>query len=177
MMDRYKNICIIMDQFYQNIEDNINTESKENINKLLKIVSYYIQRSLKPSILSVKDYEDMQNMYNKKCIYCTDTNTLDGIKAKNYDYYFIEANFEEEEMKERIKAKELLGQYAYEKDAILNHLSKEKCDAWLFENVGDNSQYFYMHRHEEKEKEYGKQQWGNWFFWTFNNCIYNFKIM
>lgn len=94
---------------------------------------------------------------NKKCIYCTDTNTLDGIKAKNYDYYFIEANFEEEEMKERIKAKELLGQYAYEKDAILNHLSKEKCDAWLFENVGDNSQYFYMHRHEEKEKEYGKQ--------------------
>lgn len=42
MMDKYKNICIIMDQFYQNIEDNINTESKENINKLLKIISYYI---------------------------------------------------------------------------------------------------------------------------------------
>ena len=66
MMDKYKNICIIMDQFYQIIEDNINTESKENINKLLKIVSYYIQRSFKPSILSIKDYEDMQNMYNKK---------------------------------------------------------------------------------------------------------------
>ena len=69
MMDKYKNICIIMDQFYQNIEDNINTESKENINKLLKIISYHIQRSFKPSILSIKDYEDMQNMYNKKCIY------------------------------------------------------------------------------------------------------------
>lgn len=69
MMDRYKNICIIMDQFYQNIEDNINSESKENINKLLKIISYYIQRSFKPSILSIKDYEDMQNMYNKKNAY------------------------------------------------------------------------------------------------------------
>lgn len=67
MMDRYKNICIIMDQFYQNIEDNINSESKENINKL--IISYYIQRSFKPSILSIKDYEDMQNMYNKKNAY------------------------------------------------------------------------------------------------------------
>lgn len=89
---------------------------------------------------------------DKKCIYCTDTYTLEGISAKNYDYYFIEANYEENEIKERIKAKEVLGIYAYEKDALLNHLSKEKCDEFLINNMGEKSHYEYMHQHiEDKE--------------------------
>lgn len=87
---------------------------------------------------------------NKKCIYCTDTVTLEGITAPNYDYYFIEANYEEQELEERIKAKETLGLYAYEKDAKLNHLSKEKCDEFLLNNMGNNSECIYMHRHIEK---------------------------
>lgn len=91
---------------------------------------------------------------NVKCIYCTDTYTLEGISAPNYDYYFIEANYEEKEIKKRIEAKEVLGIYSYEKDALLNHLSKEKCDEFLINNMGENSRYEYMHQHIEKEVIY-----------------------
>ena len=88
---------------------------------------------------------------NEKLIYCTDTNSVEGISAKNYNYYLIEANYKEEEIKERIKAKEVLGQYCYEKDVILNHLSKEKCDKFLYDNMGNNSKYEYMHIHIDRK--------------------------
>jgi len=88
---------------------------------------------------------------DKKMIYATDTNNLDSIEAKGYDYYLIEANYTKEGMEERIKEKELMGVYIYEYDAMLNHLSKEKCDEFLITNAGDNSQYEYMHQHKEKE--------------------------
>ena len=44
----------------------------------------------------------------------------------------------------------MLGIYSYEKDVIENHLSKEKCDRFLYENMGENSNYIYMHQHEER---------------------------
>jgi Cft2 family RNA processing exonuclease len=89
---------------------------------------------------------------NKKVLYATDTNKLDGITAPGYDYYFIEANYTEDGIQERIKAKEALGLYCYEYDAMLNHLSKEKCDEFLYENMGVNSHYEYMHGHKEREE-------------------------
>lgn len=88
---------------------------------------------------------------NRKYLYATDTNTLDGIEAKNYDIYFVEANYIEAEIEEKIKAKIELGQYSYEIDAKYNHLSKEKCDSWLLKNMGSNSEYVYLHRHVDKE--------------------------
>ncbi len=89
----------------------------------------------------------------KKIIYATDTNTMEGIEAKNYDYYFIECNHTEEEINARIEAKKNLGLYCYEYEAKYNHLSKEKCDNFLFSNMGKNSYYTYMHQHERKEDE------------------------
>lgn len=89
---------------------------------------------------------------NKKVLYATDTNKLDGITAPGYDYYFIEANYTEDGIQERIKAKEALGLYCYEYDAMLNHLSKEKCDQFLYDNMENNSEYIYMHRHKEREE-------------------------
>lgn len=86
---------------------------------------------------------------DKKCIYCTDTNSVEGISAKNYDYYFIEANHTEEEIEKRIKQKQELGMYIYEWEAKYNHLSKEKCDKFLMENMGNNSIYEYMHQHKD----------------------------
>lgn len=81
-----------------------------------------------------------------KCIYCTDTNTLDGIKAEGYDYYFIEANYEnEQELHERA-----YNDY-YEKRVKSTHLSKEQATEWLLENMGANSVYEFMHKHKNKE--------------------------
>ena len=53
----------------------------------------------------------------------------------------------------RIKKKQMNGEYAYELRARKNHLSKEKCDAWLAENLSPWGEFVYMHGHEEKENE------------------------
>jgi len=85
-----------------------------------------------------------------KAVYATDTCSLDCVEAFNYDLYMIEANYEDEEIQERIRAKEKAGEYAYEYIAMLNHLSKAKCDKWVYENAGPNSEYVYMHQHKER---------------------------
>lgn len=80
-----------------------------------------------------------------KCIYCTDTNTLDGIKAQNYDFYFIEGNYEnEQELHERAYND------VYESRVKSTHLSKEYATNWLLENMGTNSVYVWMHEHKER---------------------------
>lgn len=88
-----------------------------------------------------------------KLIYATDTGNLDGIEAKNYDYYLIEANHGEDEIRERMKLKTMGGEYAYEYDAAKNHLSREKANDWLAENVGVNGVIYYMHEHYEQKED------------------------
>lgn len=87
-----------------------------------------------------------------KVIYATDTNNLDGIYAPNYDLYLIEANYEDEEIKARIASKKESGEYAYEMQVLKNHLSKAKCDAFIYRNIGPSGVYVYMHQHREKEE-------------------------
>ena len=131
--------------------------NKKNIDvyEIGKKYNYSNNMSISPVLL----YHDVPQcgyrvfIGNEKLIYCTDTNSVEGISAKNYNYYLIEANYKEEEIKERIKTKEVLGQYCYEKDVILNHLSKEKCDKFLYDNMGNNSKYEYMHIHIDREQK------------------------
>ena len=84
----------------------------------------------------------------EKIFYATDCNNLDGIDAKNYDLYMIEANYEDSEIQERIAEKEVVGQYVYEYQVLNNHLSKQKADNFIAENAGINSRYVYLHGHE-----------------------------
>lgn len=86
-----------------------------------------------------------------KVIYATDTVNLDGIVAKNYNLYLIEANFSKTEIIERIKEKRANGQYVYEDRVLKTHLSKEKCDEFIYENIGPEGSYVYLHGHEETE--------------------------
>ena len=86
-----------------------------------------------------------------KMIYATDTNSLHGISAPDYDLYLIEANHEEDVIKERIAQKHADGQYAYEEQAAHNHLSKEKADTFLYENRGEKGVYEYLHCHQDRE--------------------------
>ncbi|MPM99564.1 hypothetical protein SDC9_146756 [bioreactor metagenome] len=87
-----------------------------------------------------------------KIIYATDTVTLAGIEAKHYDLYLVEANYEDADIRERMREKEATGEYAYERDAMVNHLSKARCDAWIYQNIGRNGEYIYMHQHREQER-------------------------
>lgn len=84
----------------------------------------------------------------ERLFYATDTNTLEGITAKDYDLYMIECNYEDREIQDRIREKQERGQYAYENKVIHNHLSKAKCDDFIVSNAGDNSAYVYLHMHE-----------------------------
>lgn len=85
-----------------------------------------------------------------RVFYATDTNDLNGIFAKDYDLYLVEANYEDEEIRRRIKQKEIDGEFAYEKNVLHNHLSKEKCDAWIYANAGCTSEYVYLHQHRDR---------------------------
>lgn len=84
-----------------------------------------------------------------KVFYATDTNDLNGITAKNYDLYLVEANYTDEGIRQRIAAKKEAGEYAYEQKVLQNHLSKAKCDDFIYRNIGRAGEYVYLHAHEE----------------------------
>ena len=88
-----------------------------------------------------------------KVIYATDTRTLEGITAKSYDLYLIEGNYEDEELEERIRKKQQVQQYCYEYRARYTHLSKGQAVDFLLQNMGDNSEYVFMHEHIERDKD------------------------
>lgn len=107
----------------------------------------------------VKLYHDVDNagwrvfQNAEKAIYMTDTVTLEGITAKNYDLYLVEANYITEELEERIRSKEAAGEFVYEYRVRNVHLSKEKADEWLLDNMGDHSEAIYIHQHIEKGEQ------------------------
>ena len=80
--------------------------------------------------------------------YATDTGTLDGIEAKGYDYYLIEANHKREELEARAKEKLARGEFCYEVRAAANHLSEEQALEWLYGQMGPNSKYMFLHQHK-----------------------------
>ncbi len=126
---------------------------KKNID-VLKIGKIYDYRDFKVAV--IKLYHDVPNCGYKlklganKMIYATDTNKIDHIVAKKYDYYFIEGNYESEEELEHRKMDKLLnGEYYYEDRVKETHLSKVQATEWLMKNMGSNSKYVFMHEHKE----------------------------
>lgn len=77
----------------------------------------------------------------------TDTKTLEGITAKNYDLYLVEGNYENKEKLHSRAVNEI-----YESRVINTHLSKEYTSEWLMNNMGNNSEYVFMHEHKERNK-------------------------
>ena len=88
--------------------------------------------------------------HGQRFFYATDTANLTGIVAKDYDLYMIECNHRREEIESRIAEKRAAGEFAYEVEAIRNHLSWEQAMDWLAENAGPKSQFVPMHQHVDK---------------------------
>lgn len=86
----------------------------------------------------------------EKAIYATDTEHLEGITAKGYDLYMIEANYDDEELQERIDAKMESGEYCYELNVASRHLSQEQASNFLLENMEKNSEYVFLHGHIDR---------------------------
>lgn len=64
----------------------------------------------------------------------------------------MEANHEEDVIRAKIADKQAAGEYAYEVNAMRNHLSKEKCDNFIYRNIGPGGEYVYMHCHVDDEE-------------------------
>lgn len=87
-----------------------------------------------------------------KVFYATDTNNLNGISARHYDLYMVEANYEDDVILQKIADKKAAGEYAYEVHAMQNHLSKAKCDDFVYRNIGHGGEYVYLHCHVDTEE-------------------------
>lgn len=127
--------------------------NKNNID-ILQIGTRYDYRLFK--IVPVKLYHDVPQcgyrvlFEDYKVFYATDTKTLEGISAKNYDLYLLEGNYDEDEIQERIKQKQQDCQYVYEFRVKESHLSKQQASEFLLNNMGENSEYLFMHEHVER---------------------------
>lgn len=106
----------------------------------------------------VKLYHNVPNcgyrlfMNGEKGIYATDTGHLQGITAKGYDLYMIEANYTDEDLQERINAKLEAGEYCYELNVTNRHLSHKQASKWLMNNMGEKSEYVFLHAHKDKSR-------------------------
>lgn len=126
---------------------------RKNID-ILQIGTRYDYKLFK--IVPIKLYHDVPQCGYRvlfddyKVIYMTDTRTVEGIVAKNYDLYLVEGNYEEEELEQRIKQKQEEGLYYYESRVRNTHLSKGQATDFLLNNMGENSEYVFMHEHVER---------------------------
>ena len=126
---------------------------RKNID-VLQIGTRYDYKLFK--IVPIKLYHDVPQCGYRvlfddyKVIYMTDTRTVEGIVAKNYDLYLVEGNYEEEELEQRIKQKQEEGLYYYESRVRNTHLSKGQATDFLLNNIGENSEYVFMHEHVER---------------------------
>lgn len=126
---------------------------RKNID-VLQIGTRYDYKLFK--IVPIKLYHDVPQCGYRvlfddyKVIYMTDTRTVEGILAKNYDLYLVEGNYEEEELEQRIKQKQEEGLYYYESRVRNTHLSKGQATDFLLNNMGENSEYVFMHEHVER---------------------------
>lgn len=114
---------------------------------------WYNHPSLWLSVSPVSLTHDVPNcgyricMGEERLFYATDTGTLDGIQAKDYDLYLIEANHTRAELEARLRAKQEAGEYAYEVKAAENHLSLDQAQNWIYANIGPRGQYAFLHQH------------------------------
>lgn len=89
-----------------------------------------------------------------KMFYATDTSTIDHIIAKDYDYYFVEANYDtDEEIDEKIRIAKENGEFTYLERVKKTHLSQLQAINWLDKNKKEDSNIIFIHQHIDKENK------------------------
>lgn len=86
----------------------------------------------------------------KKLIHATDTYTLEGISARDYDIYALECNYDEERVYDIIREKQYRGEYAHQKGSINSHLSKQQAHKFILSNTSrQDIQFLMLHQSSE----------------------------
>ena len=116
---------------------------------ILDLFKWYDYGSFKMAL--IKLYHDVETAGvriwkdGKKIIHATDTKTLEGIEAKEYDLYAIESNYDAETIQERIDRKIAAGEFAYEKGSVDSHLSEQQCNDFFYRNRKEDSILVRLH--------------------------------
>lgn len=103
----------------------------------------------------VKLYHDVENcgwrifVKDYKILHATDTSHLRGIKAKDYDLYAIEHNYDEEEIQATIELKMANKEFAYEKRVIETHLSIQQAERFIEKNARKEHEVLKLHQHSK----------------------------
>lgn len=99
----------------------------------------------------IKLYHDVPNFGYRifkgehRLIHATDTLTLQGISAKNYDLYALEANYDEDTVWEIIREQEARGEFAHQRGSINSHLSRQQAHNFFLSNKGEHSKLITLH--------------------------------
>jgi len=102
-------------------------------------------------ISNFKLYHDILNVGYRifkddhKTFHATDTFTLEGLTAKDYDLLAIEHNYNEETIFKSIENIEKNGGFAYQTGAINSHLSEEQARDFIFKNRKESTQVVRLH--------------------------------
>ena len=109
--------------------------------------------------LSVKAFDLVHDINNvgyslrigdSSVLYMTDTGSAsNAVTSREYDYYFIEANYKEAELQQRISEKMKSGVFCYETRVAETHLSEEQAVIFISENARPDSKVIYIHQHQE----------------------------
>ena len=80
-----------------------------------------------------------------KIFHATDTSTLEGITARGYDLYCIEANYSEPIAKQMIEQAMEKGEFTHIIGSINSHLSEEQCNDFFYKNKNEQSKLILLH--------------------------------
>lgn len=102
-------------------------------------------------IATGKLYHDVENCFYRieknghKIFRATDTFTLEGITAKEYDLFCVESNYDEDTVMQIIEEQEARGEFAHQRGSINSHLSEQQARDFFFKNRGEHSQMIRLH--------------------------------
>lgn len=107
----------------------------------------------------VKAFHDTENcgwkiqIGDKKIFHMTDTYTLDGVSAKDYDLYVLEGNFDEETIQREIEEAYEKGEFTYKVGVPNSHLSFQKAYRFFYLNKKNDSELKIIHMSRQYEEE------------------------
>lgn len=134
------------------IEDHVNLKNIDVYNEANQWYNYPrlgIRAKQQPTLHDVPNCCWHLDILGKKVLYATDLATMEGIEAKNYDLYLIEANRSREELDRTIQEKRKNEEFVYEYRVIGTHLFEEQAREFLANNASENSRYIFLHQHRE----------------------------
>ena len=123
------------------------------INKKYDLGKYIIEPIKAIHDVSNCGYKIIIKATNYKIFHITDTASLNEIEAKGFDMFSIESNYNEELLKKHIEECEDENMLYYLNRVPYTHLSYEQANSFLIENMGDNSQFEYIHQSDYNFEE------------------------